>query len=109
MDSILHHVLPASADPTAWRRETAARARAAGMDLTPAHWEVLEFLREQCDAERAAKAHLLAMALEERFAGQGGRKYLMGLFPHGPVAQGCALAGLPVPAYASDGSFGAVM
>jgi len=49
------------------------------------------------------------MALEERFAAEGGRKYLLELFPKGPVAQGCELAGLPVPAYASDGSFGAVM
>jgi len=109
MDSILHHVHPASADPTVWRDETEARARAAGIELTPPHWEVIEFLREQCDADRAAKAHLLAMALEERFAAQGGRRYLLELFPKGPVAQGCALAGLPVPAYAADASFGAVM
>lgn len=109
MDSILHQVHPAFADPTLWRDETEARARAAGLELTAAHWEVIEFLREQCDAERAPKAHLLAMALEERFGGPGGRKYLLELFPKGPVAQGCALAGLPVPAYATDGSFGAVM
>ena len=108
MESILHHIHPAT-DPGAWRAETEARARAAGLELTPAHWQVLEFLCEQCDAERAPKAHLVAMALEERFAAEGGRRYLLGLFPKGAVAQGCGLAGLPVPAYASDGSFGAVM
>ena len=108
MESILHHIHPAT-DPAAWRAETEARARAAGLELTPEHWQVIEFLREQCDAERAPKAHLVAMALEERFAAEGGRKYLLELFPKGAVAQGCEVAGLPVPAYASDGSFGTVM
>ena len=109
MESILHHIRPAFADPNTWRAETEGRAQAVGLELSAAHWQVLEFLREQYDAERAPKAHLLAMALEERFAGEGGRKYLLELFPKGAVAQGCALAGLPVPPYASDGSFGAVM
>jgi len=108
MESILNQIHPGT-DPGAWRAETEERARAAGLELTPAHWQVIEFLREQCDAERAPKAHLVAMALEERFAAEGGRRYLLELFPKGAVAQGCELAGLPVPAYASDGSFGTVM
>jgi tRNA 2-thiouridine synthesizing protein E len=49
------------------------------------------------------------MALEERFGERGGRKYLLELFPKGAVAQGCEIAGLPVPAYAKSESFGAVM
>jgi tRNA 2-thiouridine synthesizing protein E len=45
-------------------------------------------------------------ALDERFHSRGGMKYLYKLFPGGPVAQGCELAGLPVPAGAKDKSFG---
>jgi tRNA 2-thiouridine synthesizing protein E len=103
----MQHILPP--DPAEWVKETEARARAQGFALTPDHWEVIHFLKEQCDADEAAKAHLLAMALEERFAGRGGRKYLLELFPKGPVAQGCDIAGLPVPVYAKSDSFGAVM
>lgn len=47
-------------------------------------------------------------ALEERFHGRGGMKYLYRLFPGGPVAQGCRIAGLEVPAGAVDRSFGSV-
>lgn len=107
MTSVMHHILPP--DPAVWVAETQARARAQGLELTPDHWEVIRFLTEQCDADQAAKAHLLAMALEERFGERGGRKYLLELFAKGPVAQGCEIAGLPVPAYAKSDSFGAVM
>ena len=47
-------------------------------------------------------------ALDERFHRQGGMKYLYRLFPGGPVAQGCRIAGLEAPAGAVDRSFGSV-
>jgi tRNA 2-thiouridine synthesizing protein E len=47
-------------------------------------------------------------ALDEKFHPQGGMKYLYKLFPGGPVAQGCRLAGIDVPAGAVDKSFGSV-
>jgi tRNA 2-thiouridine synthesizing protein E len=47
-------------------------------------------------------------ALDERFHTRGGMKFLYRLFPGGPVAQGCRLAGLPVPAGAVNPSFGSV-
>jgi tRNA 2-thiouridine synthesizing protein E len=47
-------------------------------------------------------------ALEEKFHHKGGMKYLFTLFPGGPVAQGCRLAGLKAPAGATDRGFGSV-
>jgi len=47
-------------------------------------------------------------ALEEAFHLEGGLRYLHRLCPGGPVAQGCRLAGLPVPPGAVDKSFGSV-
>lgn len=54
------------------------------------------------------KARELHDALDERFHAQGGIRYLYGLFPGGPVAQGCRLAGLQAPAGSVDPSFGSV-
>jgi tRNA 2-thiouridine synthesizing protein E len=47
-------------------------------------------------------------ALEEKFHVKGGMRYLYVLFPGGPIAQGCRLAGLPTPTGAVDLSFGSV-
>jgi sulfur relay (sulfurtransferase) DsrC/TusE family protein len=47
-------------------------------------------------------------ALEEKFHRAGGIKHLYMLFPKGPIAQGCRVAGLAVPAGAIDRSFGSV-
>ena len=48
-------------------------------------------------------------ALDERLHDKGGIKYLYGLFPAGPIAQGCRLAGLEMPAGAVDKGFGSVV
>jgi len=47
-------------------------------------------------------------ALEEHFHGRGGLRFLYELFPGGPVAQGCRIAGLQPPAGSTDRSFGSV-
>src|SRR5574341_927751 len=49
-----------------------------------------------------------ARALDEKFHRQGGIRRLYLLFPGGPVAQGCPLAGLKAPAGATDRGFGSV-
>jgi len=80
-----------------------------GITLTPEHWEVVCFMRdhfEECGL--APSGRTLLHCLEEEFAEQGGRKYLFRLFPGGPVSQGSRIAGLPLPAYSSDRSFGSV-
>jgi tRNA 2-thiouridine synthesizing protein E len=91
-----------------WDRERAlALAQDEGLTLTDAHWDVINFLRarylEQGDPESARE---VAEDLRETFEGRGGEKQLRRLFPGGPVTQGSRIAGLPVPAYSVDPSFG---
>lgn len=84
-------------------------AREEGIQLTNAHWEVIHLLRENYRHHGLAPhARQLLCGLEERFGREGGRKYLYRLFPRGPVSQACRIAGLPLPPYSSDPSFGSV-
>jgi sulfur relay (sulfurtransferase) DsrC/TusE family protein len=50
----------------------------------------------------------MTQLLDREYADMGGRRYLYGLFPHGPLAQGCRLAGLPLPVGTLSASFGSV-
>ena len=85
------------------------RATADEIELTPTHWEVLEFLRNYyLDHGRAKSGRELVYDLDDRYEGQGGRRFLYQLFPRGPVTQGCRIAGVPAPAYTTDPSFGSV-
>ena len=86
-------------------RELAAEA---GLKLTEDHWEVIRVLQGCYKDEVSPRIRLLRDALEARFAGKGGMKYLFGILPGGPIAQGCVLAGLKPPAGARDLSFGSV-
>lgn len=97
-------------DLDSWTEQDARRvAQGEGLDLTEAHMEVICFLRDQyTDCGPAPSARSLLHTLEEAYAAEGGRKYLYRLFPHGPVTQGCELAGIPVPAGNLDRSFGTI-
>jgi len=91
-----------------WDEAQAQRtARQEGIELTEEHWEVVRYLREyylkQGPAENGRE---LSDVLDARYAEQGGRSFLRRLFPQGPVAQGMRIAGLPVPPYTKDESFG---
>ena len=84
-------------------------AREEGVTLTDAHWKVVHLLRENYRHHGLApNARRLLNGLEENFGREGGRKYLYQLFPRGPVSQGSRIAGLPLPPYSSDPSFGSV-
>lgn len=94
-----------------WSEEFAQQmAEEENIPLSQEHWEVICFLRDHyrrcgpCPSGRAVLG-----LLEEEYAARGGRKYLYHLFPRGPVVQACKLAGLPLPAYSTDNSFGSVM
>lgn len=91
-----------------WSRERASElASQEGIALTDEHWDVIEFLRDRFVREGQVKSgRMIVAALEERYAAKGGKRYLYTLFPHGPVTQGSAIAGLPLPAYTADPSFG---
>jgi len=98
--------------PMDWSPEEAMRlARNEGIKLSNAHWETLRALQEYFARNADDLGHMrhLHDALDEHFHAEGGIKFLYQIFPRGPVAQGCRIAGLTVPAGAQDLSFGSVM
>jgi TusE/DsrC/DsvC family sulfur relay protein len=98
--------------PNGWTKEEAiALARGIGLDPGESHWEAVRALQEffvRHEGPESIRSRELYDALEERFHARGGMKYLYGLFPGGPIHQGCQLAGLPVPAGSADYGFGSV-
>lgn len=115
MYSILHPGVELQSEPDfrdapeGWTRAHARKlAVEAGLKLTEDHWEIIRVLQGCYKDEVSPRLRLLHDALEARFAGKGGMKYLFGILPRGPIAQGCALAGLKPPAGATDVSYGSV-
>ena len=74
-------------------------ARADHCELTPAHWEVIYFLRQYYDEFQIAPAvRVLTKAIGKKLGtDKGSSKYLYELFPYGPAKQACRYAGLPKP------------
>ena len=98
--------------PFDWSRQQAEEvAKTEGLTLTETHWEVVRALQELCsqNAERALNARDLHDALDEHFHAEGGIKYLYELFPKGPLAQGCLLAGVEPPAGTQDQGMGSAV
>jgi len=98
--------------PFDWtREETRKAAQAEGLELNEDHWETIRALQNYY-AHHADDTTInlrdLHDALEEHFHQKGGLKYLYTLFPGGPIAQSCRLAGLKAPFMASDRGFGSV-
>jgi tRNA 2-thiouridine synthesizing protein E len=93
-----------------WNRQIAIEAAGReGIELTEEHWEVLHYLRRHFATEGQSRfARRLSQELEEKIAGDRGRRYLYQLFPGGPITQGCRIAGLPAPPFHEDRSFGSV-
>lgn len=93
-----------------WDEQEAERlAREEEITLTPDHWTVVKFVREHyIHNGRARSGRVLSAVLDEEFAHRGGRRWLYQLFPRGPVAQSSRIAGLPLPPYTIDRSFGSV-
>jgi tRNA 2-thiouridine synthesizing protein E len=91
-----------------WSRgKSLALAKTEGLDLNDEHWAVVVFLRKYyLQYGLPINARVTARALTEKFAVQGGNKYLHRLFAGGPVTQGSRIANLRIPAYATDPSFG---
>jgi len=97
--------------PANWDQgDAAALAREEGLELGPDHFEMLAALQAYFAGHDKPDLNMRELhdALDERFHTRGGMKFLYRLFPGGPVAQGCRLAGLPVPAGAVNPSFGSV-
>ncbi len=89
--------------PVGWTLEIAMKnAREEGFMPGDDHW----------DAVRALQEYFARHAEEPKkheFHYKGGMRYLYSIFPKGPVAQGCRLAGLQAPAGSVDKGFGSVV
>jgi TusE/DsrC/DsvC family sulfur relay protein len=98
--------------PRDWTRKDAMTiAGEEGLDLAEDHWNTIRALQAyyaQHEDEATINLRDLHDALDEQFHAKGGLKYLYTLFPGGPVAQCCRLAGLKAPFIATDSSFGSV-
>ncbi|MBW8365938.1 MAG: TusE/DsrC/DsvC family sulfur relay protein [Rhizobium sp.] len=109
---IIQPVLGFRDAPFDWSREHAEEvAHTEGLTLTPAHWEVVRTLQELCtrNEKPTMNARDLHDALDKRFHDEGGIKHLYELFPKGPLAQGCLLAGLQPPAGTQDQGMGSAV
>ncbi|ROR32172.1 TusE/DsrC/DsvC family sulfur relay protein [Inmirania thermothiophila] len=83
-----------------WNEDVAKKLAAdEGIELTDAHWEVINFLREYYEEYQIAPAiRVLTKAIGKKLGpDKGNSKYLYELFPYGPAKQACKIAGLPKP------------
>lgn len=95
--------------PQGWHINTAQTiANEYGISITDDHWELIRALQEYYKKVEFPNLRQVTDALEEKFHSKGGMKFLYKIMPGGPVAAGCRLAGLKVPAGAVDKSFGSV-
>ena len=74
-------------------------AKTENVELTPSHWEVVNFLREYYTEFQIAPAvRVLTKAIGKKLGpDKGNSQYLYELFPYGPAKQACKIAGLPKP------------
>lgn len=88
-------------DSQQWNEDVAcAIALQESLELTPAHWEVIYFVRDFYQEYNTSPAiRMLVKAMAEKLgADKGNSRYLQRLFPEGPAKQATKLAGLPKPA-----------
>ena len=95
--------------PHGWSIEAAIEvAKTDGIALSDDHWQLISALQEYYAKVEHPNLRQLKDALDEKFHTRGGIKYLHQVIPTGPIAGGCKLAGLEIPAGAVDKSFGSV-
>ncbi len=95
--------------PVGWSKAVAEKtAREEGVELTENHWQAIRAVQEYYAKAETPRARELHDAFKDKFHAVGGFKYVYQLFPGGPVAQGCRMAGLQPPAGSIDRSFGSV-
>ena len=83
-----------------WTKEMADHlASLDGVTLTPAHWEVINFLRDYYKQYQIAPMIKILVKEIGKAMGpeKGNTKYLYELYPGGPAKQACKIAGLPKP------------
>lgn len=83
-----------------WNESVAEAIAAQEMiPMTPAHWEVVWFVRDFYTEYRTSPAiRALVRAMEQKYGPEkGSSRYLYKLFPKGPAKQATKIAGLPKP------------
>ena len=84
-----------------WNEQVAEEfSRLEQINLSPAHWEVVYFVRRfylEFNTSPAMRVLVKAMA-QQLGPDKGNSKYLFMLFPQGPAKQATRIAGLPKPA-----------
>ncbi|WP_097461535.1 TusE/DsrC/DsvC family sulfur relay protein [Mangrovitalea sediminis] len=87
-------------DPTSWTPEIAkVLAEQDQLELTDAHWEVIQVLRRFYEEHDLAPAMRIFVKAVRTSLGddKGNSIYLMQLFPGSPAKRACRIAGLPRP------------
>lgn len=85
---------------TDWNKEVAMKlADQEGIQLTPAHWEIIELLRDfYLTYQLSPSMRALVKRTEQILGTEKGRSvYLLQLFPTSPARLACKIAGLPKP------------
>ena len=98
--------------PEDWSEKIAETvAEKEGIHLKNDHWREIRALQEYYSRHEYSHINVreLSDALDESFHDKGGMRYLYTLFPQGPIAQGCRIAGLEMPRGAVDKGFGSVV
>lgn len=83
-----------------WDKDVAQHiANMEDIEMTPAHWEVINFLREYFQKYQIAPMIKILVKEIGKVLGpdKGNTKYLYELYPGGPAKQACKIAGLPKP------------
>jgi tRNA 2-thiouridine synthesizing protein E len=74
-----------------------AIAAAEGIALTPEHWEVIRFLRDEYQEHGHTPNFRNMLKGFQAIRPEADSKFLYDLFPLGPAKQGARMAGLPQP------------
>jgi len=74
-----------------------AIAAAEGIALTPEHWEVIRFLRDEYQESGHTPNFRNMLKGFQAIRPEADSKFLYDLFPLGPAKQGARMAGLPQP------------
>lgn len=83
-----------------WSEDVAnALAASEQIEMSPNHWEVVNFLREYyMEYKIAPMIRILTKEIGKKLGKEkGNTKYLYELYPGGPAKQACKIAGLPKP------------
>lgn len=87
-------------DASLWTRPVAEElGRLNGIEISPAHWEIILFIREYyLQFQHLPNARMFASAIRKKLGeDKANSRYLQQLFPGGPLKYACKLAGLPKP------------